>query len=53
MEGSTVFKKFSDRQLLKENAFDPLNAEKYPPEQCGFGIRFICMDKDMKYIEIR
>ena len=51
--GSNMYKKFSSNQLLNENAFDPLNADKSPPDQCGFGIRSFCLDQDLKHIEIR
>jgi hypothetical protein len=37
-EGDDIYKKFSSKQLLGENSFDPLNSEKYPPENCGYGI---------------
>ena len=40
LDGTTFYKKFSSRQSLNENAFDPLHTEKYPPECCGYGIRF-------------
>ena len=32
LDGTAFFKKFSSRQSLNENAFDPLNSDKYPPE---------------------
>jgi len=38
MEGEDMYKKFSQKQLLGENSFDPLHSEKYPPEHCGYGI---------------
>ena len=53
ISGSNMYKKFSQNQLLNKNAFDPLNADKSPPDQCGFGIRSFCLDQDLKHIEIR
>jgi hypothetical protein len=39
LDGAAFYKKFSSRQSLNENAFDPLNSDKFPPEHCGYGIR--------------
>ena len=55
LQGAIFYKKFSSRQSLKlnVNAFDPLNADKIPPESCGYGLRFIQLDQSLKYINIR
>ncbi len=39
LDGAAFYKKFASTQSLNENAFDPLNADKFPPEVCGYGIR--------------
>ena len=38
---------------MKQNSFDPLNAQKVPPENCGYGIRFIQLDQSMGFLNIR
>eukprot|EP00347_Sterkiella_histriomuscorum_P015415 403357109 len=53
LDGSAFYKKFSSRQLLNENAFDALNADKYPPESCGYGIRLFQLDKSLMTINVR
>ena len=53
LDGAAFYKKFSSRQSLNENAFDPLNSEKYPPENCGYGIRFFQLDRSLMCINIR
>ena len=53
LDGAAFYKKFSSRQSLNENAFDPLNGDKFPPEQCGYGIRFFQMDKSLMCINVR
>jgi hypothetical protein len=55
LEGSIFYKKFSNRQSLNlnENAFDPLKADRIPPEQCGYGIRLMQLDRSLKFINIR
>ncbi|CDW87247.1 UNKNOWN [Stylonychia lemnae] len=53
LDGAAFYKKFSSRQSLNENAFDPLNADKFPPESCGYGIRLFQLDKSLMSINIR
>lgn len=53
LQGSIFYKKFSSSQSLKQRSFDPLDAELFPPESCGYGIRFIQLDKSLKYLNIR
>lgn len=53
LEGCSFYKKFSSRQSLNENAFDPLYADKYPPEACGYGIRLFQVDKNLGHINIK
>lgn len=38
---------------MNENAFDPLNADKFPPESCGYGIRLFQLDKSLMCINVR
>lgn len=40
-DGIIFYKKFSSMPNLKSKikAFDPLVADKYPPEACGYGVR--------------
>ena len=33
-----------------QKAFDPLDAEKCPPEQCGYGIRLFQLREDLQSI---
>lgn len=53
LQGCLFYKKFSNRQSLYQNAFDPLKADKVPPENCGYGIRYIQLDRSLKFINIR
>jgi len=53
LDGAAFYKKFSSRQSLNENAFDPLNSDKYPPESCGYGIRLFQLDKSLLCINVR
>jgi hypothetical protein len=38
---------------LNENAFDPLNSDKFPPENCGYGIRIFQLDKSLLCINVK
>jgi len=42
LEGVIFYKKFSSQNHFssKAKSFDPLQAERFPPEQCGYGIRY-------------
>jgi hypothetical protein len=53
LDGAAFYKKFSSRQSLNENAFDPLNSDKFPPESCGYGIRLFQLDKSLMCINVR
>ena len=53
LNGANFYKKFSSRQSLNENAFDPLNSDKFPPEACGYGVRDVRVDKKLQYLEVR
>jgi hypothetical protein len=53
LDGAAFYKKFSSRQSLNENAFDPLNADKFPPENCGYGVRLFQLDKSLMCINVR
>ena len=48
-----MFKKFTTYQSLKKTAFDPLTADLYPPEVCGYGVRNIKLNRNLDKIEIR
>jgi hypothetical protein len=55
VQGTMFYKKFSNRPMLNSNekAFDPLFGDKVPPEQCGYGMRFVQLDPSLKFISIR
>ena len=38
---------------MNENSFDPLNSDKIPPENCGYGIRLFQLDKTLQCINVR
>jgi len=46
LDGAVLYKKFSQRTVLKYAAFDPL--ESQPPESYGFGIRNFKLNRDLK-----
>ena len=53
LQCSFVYKKFTNYQSLKRTAFDPLLANVYPPEVCGYGVRSIKLHSNLDKIEIR
>ena len=53
IDGQILYKKFSTSQSIRQKAFDPLQAEKCPPEQCGFGIRLFQLQKDLRSITVK
>jgi hypothetical protein len=40
-------------QSLKKNAFDPIMADIYPAESCGFGMRSLKLHRTLEKIEVR
>lgn len=53
LDGSTILKKFTSFQSLKQPVFNPLTAELCPPENCGYGTRFIYLNRHLNRIEFR
>lgn len=53
LQGSFLYKKFTNAQSLKRAAFDPLMADVYPIEACGYGIRSIKLHPNLDRIEIK
>lgn len=51
IEGSELYKKFSQRSSINQTVFDPLGNS--PPESCGYGIRSVQLNKSLKRIDIR
>ena len=53
LDGAFIYKKFSGTQgmSINDNAFDPLNS--VPPENCGYGIRFLQLDKSLKFFNLK
>ena len=46
-------KKFTNFQSLKQAVFNPLTADQCPPENCGYGTRFINLNRHLNRIEFR
>lgn len=53
LEGSELYKRFSQRSSLKREEFDPLESKKKPPESCGYGIRYFKLSKCLTKLEIK
>ena len=53
MEGIPIYKKLSAQNLLNQKNFDPLNAEKCPPEKCGYGARMVKFHKSLCKLEFK
>ncbi|CAG9330543.1 unnamed protein product [Blepharisma stoltei] len=53
LEGAEFYKKFSQQNSLKTQAFDQLDAIKHPPESCGYGIRYFRLHKSLTRINVR
>lgn len=53
LEGSELYKRFSQRSSLKQEEFDPLDYKKNPPEACGFGIRMFKLSKCLTRIDVK
>lgn len=50
IEGTIIYKQLKTKSL---NTFDPLEGNIYRPEDCGFGVRKIKINKNLSKIEIR
>lgn len=53
LEGTDLYKRFTQRHFLKQKPFDPLNAREVPPEACGYGIRNLRLSATLLQIEVR
>ncbi len=53
LDGSEIYKKFSTQYAAKLPSFDPLNARKYPPDRCGYGLRYMCISNDMNSLILK
>ena len=53
IDGQIFYKRFSRAQSIQSKTFDPLHAERFPPENCGYGIRLFQLTQDLKAITIR
>ena len=53
VEGQVFYKKFSNNQSISTKAFDPLHAERSPPEMCGYGIRLFQLLPNLTGITIK
>ena len=53
LEGTEIYKKFSQRNSLTKHAFDPLDSQKTPPESCGYGVRYFRLHKSLTRIDVR
>lgn len=51
MEGSHLYKKFTSSSLKRE-LFDPSRCLERPPEQCGYGLRFLRLNIYKETLEI-
>jgi hypothetical protein len=38
---------------LKQPAFNPLNSQELPPDQCGYGLRVMYLNKNLSKIEMK
>ncbi len=53
LEGVYVDRKYKKQTSLKEKTFDPLQSNKFPPEVCGFGKRFLSYNPAASRFEFR
>lgn len=53
LEGSELYKRFSQRSSLKQEEFDPLDSKKASPEACGYGVRVFKLSKCLSRIDVR
>lgn len=53
LQGAFFYKRFRQNMQMNQNVFDPLKGDKLPPEQCGYGIRFVQMDTSLQFLNIR
>lgn len=53
LDGCQLYKKFSNRNLMKFREFDPILADKHPVESCGYGLRTFVLSRKLDKIEIR
>jgi len=48
--GANLYKKST---IANSRVFDPLNSVKYPPDRCGYGVRYISISIDLKSLIIK
>lgn len=53
LEGVQIYKKYGAENTLKSKIFDPLIAQKCPPETCGFGKRLVIYNPTTNKLEFR
>lgn len=53
LEGSDLYKRFSQRSSLKQEEFDPLDYKKLSPEACGYGLRIFKLSKCFTRIDVK
>ena len=53
LEGSELYKRFSQRSSLKQEEFDPLDYKKLTPEACGYGLRVFKLSKCFTRIDVK
>ena len=53
LEGSEIYKRFSQRSSLKQVEFDPLDCKINPPEACGYGLRTFTLSKCCTRIDVK
>ena len=51
LEGTHIYKKFTSSSVRKSN-FDPRNCLQNPPEQCGYGLRFMRLNISKRCLEV-
>jgi len=51
--GNEIYKKFNTQYSTKLPTFDPLQAKTRPPDRCGYGLRFVSIELNLKGIIIK
>lgn len=54
LSGLSLYKKFDSKSMSSRTiAFDPFKADKYPPENCGYALRYFKLLSESKVIAIK
>lgn len=53
LKGQHFYKKFSKQFSNTMKPFDPLETEEFPPDRCGYGLRYLCLSKDFRNLIIK